>query len=327
MSRATWLDPSWRAAAEAWTTDRLAERDLTLDGPIEQPHVAPWATVLRVPTDQGPFWFKASASGTAYEHRMFAVLSEVVPDHVLTPLATEIDDGIGRAWSLLPDAGTRLRDHLESHPEERFTRWEEVVREHAHLQRALVPSVDRLLALGVPDMRPLAVPRHAAAVIEWLDLSDDLAARAHDWIPRFADACASLAESAVPSTVQQDDLHDGNVLLHGTTYRLVDWGDASISHPFGVFLILRIALARQAEVDPLGPELTRLRDVYLEEFTDLAPRAELERDLERAAYVQGVARLCSWQRALADATAEEGHEWASQLPGYLAELTTEVPPP
>lgn len=327
MSRATWLDPTWRAEAETWATARLAEHGLTVTGAIEQPHVAPWATVLRVPTDQGPFWFKASASGTAYEHRMFAVLAEVAPEHVLTPLATDIDDSLGRAWSLLPDAGTRLRDRLEAHPEERFNRWETVVRDHAELQRALVPSVDRLLALGVPDMRPAAVPGHATSVIDWLELDAGLTGRANAWLPLFADSCAALAESAVPPTLQQDDLHDGNVLLHGTTYRLVDWGDASIGHPFGVFLILRIALARRGGVDPEGPEVLRLRDAYLEVFTDLAPRSELARDLERAAYVQGIARLCTWQRALADATPEEGHEWASQLPGYLAELITEVPPP
>ena len=227
---------------------------------------------------------------------MFAVLSEVVPDHVLTPLATEIDDERGRAWSLLPDAGTRLRDRVESHPEERFARWEDVVRDLAELQRALVPSTDRLLDLGVPDMRPLSLPRHAEVVLDWLDVDADLDGRARAWLPEFADACSALAESVVPSTVQQDDLHDGNVLLHGATYRFVDWGDAGISHPFGVFLILRIALARQAEVSPTGPELTRLRDAYLEVFADLAPRADLERDLERAAYVQGIARLCAWQR-------------------------------
>ena len=165
--------------------------------------------------------------------------------------------GCGTGWRPIPRSASR--------------RWEDVVRDHAELQRALVPSTDRLLALGVPDMRPLALPRHAESVVDWLDLDPDLDGRARAWLPGFADACSSLAESVVPSTVQQDDLHDGNVLLDGTTYRLVDWGDAGISHPFGVWLILRIMLSRQAEVDPRGPELTRLRDAYLEMFTDLRP--------------------------------------------------------
>ena len=116
-------------------------------------------------------------------------------------------------------------------------------------------------AVDGPAARPGGA-RHAArsrcpgtrsAVVDWLALDPDLDGRARAWLPGFADACSSLAESVVPSTVQQDDLHDGNVLLHGTTYRLVDWGDAGISHPFGVFLILRISLARRAEVDPPGP--------------------------------------------------------------------------
>ena len=329
MTTRVWSDPQWRSGAEAWARDRLAEHGHAVVGPVEQPHAAPWATVLRLPTDHGPFWFKASASGTAYEHRMFGVLADVVPEHVLAPLATDVE----RAWSLLPDAGTRLRDRLESHPGERFARWEDVVRDHAVLQRALTGTVDRMLALGVPDMRPPAVPDHAAGVLDWLELDGALRARADRWLPSLAEACDALGVSAVPATVQQDDLHDGNVLLdadapmHAPAYRLVDWGDACVGHPFGVFLILRIALSTRGAVDPHGPELTRVRDAYLEPFTDLATAAELRRDLERAAYVQSIPRLCTWQRALADAAPEEALPWLGELPGWMASLIDEPVPP
>jgi len=314
-----WSDPQWRAEAEAWATERLAERGLPVVGPVEQPHVAPWATVLRLPTDEGPFWFKASASGTAYEHRMFGLLADVAPEHVLAPVATDV----GRAWSLLPDAGTRLRDRLEIHPGERFDRWVDVVRDHAVLQRALTGTVDSMLALGVPDMRPPAVPHHATALLDWLDLGHAQRTRVEGWLPSLTRACDALAASAVPPTVQQDDLHDGNVLLdagapmHASAYRLVDWGDASISHPFGVFLILRISLATRGGVDPHGPELRRVEDAYLAGFADLAPVEELREELALAEYVQGIARLCTWQRALADATVEEGAPWFDELPGWL----------
>jgi Phosphotransferase enzyme family len=318
----TWLDPAWRATAEAWATDRLAENGLAVDGPIEQPHVAPWATVLRLPTAHGPFWFKASAPGTAYEHRMFGVLSEVVPEQVLTAIATDVE----RAWSLLPDAGTRLRDRLEVHPDERFDRWVEVATDHARLQRALAPHSDRLIDLGVPDMRPRAVPEAAAALVESMDLDDDLRARARNWLPQLAAACETLAASSVPATVQQDDLHDGNVLIDGPTYRLVDWGDACISHPFGVFLILRISLAQRGEVEAHGPELRRVEDAYLSGFSDLAPLHDLRRELLLAEYVQSIARLCTWQRELSDASPEEGAQWRDALPGWFADLIDEPVP-
>ena len=207
---------------------------------------------------------------------MFGVLADVAPEHVLAPVATDVD----RAWSVLPDAGTRLRDRLETHPGERFDRWVDVVRDHAVLQRALHRD-------GRLDARPRG-PRHATT--DRHPPRRRLAGLARPR-PRPADsgagvassltrACDALAASPVPPTVQQDDLHDGNVLLDAgapmpLAYRLVDWGDASISHPFGVFLILRISLATRGGVDPHGPELRRVEDAYLAGFADLAPVEEL----------------------------------------------------
>lgn len=52
-----------------------------------------------------------------------------------------------------------------------------------------------------------------------------------------------------------------------------DWGEASVAHPFGVFLVLRFQLARAAGVSKYGPELTRLQEAYLECFSDMAPQS------------------------------------------------------
>ena len=206
MTTRVWTDPQWRAGAETWATERLAEHGCQWWPRSSSRTSAPWATVLRLPTHEGPLWFKASASGTAYEHRMFGVLADVAPEHVLTPLATDV----ARAWSVLPDAGTRLRDRFETHPAERFDRWVDVVRDHAVLQRALTGTVDSMLALGVPDMRPPTVPHHAAACWTGSTSTTRSGSRA-EVASALAAACDTLAASPVPPTVQQDDLHDGNV--------------------------------------------------------------------------------------------------------------------
>jgi Phosphotransferase enzyme family len=146
-------------------------------------------------------------------------------------------------------------------------------------------------------------------------------------LPRISAAAAALAGSAVPASVQHDDLHDANVLLNDVTYRVFDWGDANVAHPFGVFLVLRRALARPAGVDAHGSELTRLQDAYLECFSDLAPRKELTVDLRRAEYVAGLGRICSWGRALRTATPEEVAQYADADSGWLAECIDQPPPP
>ena len=57
-----------------------------------------------------------------------------------------------------------------------------------------------------------------------------------------------------------------------------------------------------------------MEDAYLAGFADIAPAAELREQLALAEYVQGVARLCSWQRALADASREEAPSGSPSSP-------------
>ena len=97
---AIWSSEAWRTAAVEWIDDQGVERT----GEVEQPHLRPWATVLRVPTRNGPLWFKACSADTAFEAALYELLARVVPDKVLVPLAVDVE----RAWILLPDGGTSL---------------------------------------------------------------------------------------------------------------------------------------------------------------------------------------------------------------------------
>ena len=324
MIGSRWLEPSWRAQALRWVENQLGELGLARTGQPEQPHVRPWATALRIPTDRGPVWLKASAPGTAYEHGLLQVLGEVAPEQVLVPLAGDPSS----AWSLLPDGGTTLRGWLAQRERERFDRWTDLVQEHAALQRATAPAIDRLLAAGTPDLRPGRVEVVIGAVLSDASIDAVLRRRGErEWLPHILEAATALTESSVPSTIQHDDLHDANVLLNGAAYRVFDWGDASVAHPFGVFLVLRRQLASSAGVSEHGRELTRLEDAYLECFADLAPVSELRLDLRRAEYVAGVGRIWSWARALLGATAEEVARYGDTSSGWLAECIDQPPPP
>ena len=74
-----WLDATWRTAALSWVTARLDEHGRSVVGDVEQPHVYPWSTVFRVPTADGPVWFKANARGTAYEVPLLDGSRRLVP--------------------------------------------------------------------------------------------------------------------------------------------------------------------------------------------------------------------------------------------------------
>ena len=78
-----WTDPAWRAEVDAWVGTRLEELGLGITGPVEQPHIRPWATALRIPTDGGDVWFKANMRDAPVDQRLAHRLVGVVERGVL----------------------------------------------------------------------------------------------------------------------------------------------------------------------------------------------------------------------------------------------------
>jgi len=113
--QAIWASDGWRADAVAWLDEQLGAAGIRRTGDVEQPHLRPWATVLKVPTTRGPLWFKAAAPGAAFEVGIYELLARAVPDRVLLPIALDVE----RAWIVLSDGGPRLAAGSEE-ADERF---------------------------------------------------------------------------------------------------------------------------------------------------------------------------------------------------------------
>src|SRR5512144_1760084 len=92
-----WSEPGWLEEASAWIRTELERQGMHLNGPIEQPHVRPWSTVLRVPTDRGALFFKASGRLLANEPALVPVLSRFRCDCVLPVLGVDVE----RGWMLI----------------------------------------------------------------------------------------------------------------------------------------------------------------------------------------------------------------------------------
>ena len=295
-----WASPAWLEEATDWIDEQLATAGSRRTGPVEQPHLRPWATALRVPTTGGTVWLKAAAPSTSFEIALYELLAREVPEHVLVPLAVDA----GRDWVLLPDGGSRLGDRVGS--EDLAAALCEVLPQYAELQRALAPSADAILALGAPDMRPQVMPQRFEEAMEATaglagrsDVHERLAARRGD----VAEWCARLADAPGPVSLDHNDLHAWNVLGAGT-FRFYDWGDSVVAHAFASLLLPLTDVRNQADDDAA----LRLRDAYLEAWSDLAPHAELVETLELAVRVGWIARSHTWLRAVGDATDER---WAT----------------
>ena len=308
-------DPAWRAEVEAWIEERLAEHGRRVEG-REQLFAAPWSTVLRVATDRGPAWFKANVSALAHEARVTAVLAEVRPE--LLPEVLAADEQ--RGWMLLEDAGDRLRELELDHEI-----WLELLPLYAELQMAAAPHVDRLLDAGAPDRRLAALPQLFAELAAddaalRPDAEDALAEEQVEQVralgPHVADWCAELVALGIPPSIQHDDLQDGQVFRRDGSWRFIDWGDASVAHPFfTLHVTLRVLCYRLGlPDDPLGSGIERYRAAYLEPWTALAPREELEAALPAALLVGGVGRAIAWRELLAETPSPE---WADAVPGHL----------
>ncbi|MGN9812263.1 phosphotransferase [Micromonospora sp. BQ11] len=323
---AQWDGPGWREAARGWVTDQLGRHGRRLTGPVEE-RVRPWSLVWRVPTDVGDAWFKANNDGTRYEAGLLAALARLTPGRVPDPLAVDA----GRGWSLLPDGGETLRDVLGRHRDP--SRWEQVLPEYADLQRVVAPHSDELLALGLPDHRPNLLPELFEALLDddeslMVGREGGLTPETYAWlrgrVGRYAEDCRRLADLGVAPSVQHDDLHDGNVFAGPSGHRFFDWGDASLAHPFGTLLVTLRSVAHTFDLPHGDPVLVRLRDAYLEAWTDRYDRATLREAAALATTVTVVSRSLSWRRALRT-TDPARAEYAAAVPGWLEELGEPAP--
>jgi hypothetical protein len=247
---------------------RWIESHVEVAGAIEQPHIRPWATALRVPTARGTMWFKAARPAFAHEARVVELLRPFAPD-LLPEVIASTDDG----WLLLADAGERAREHPVD--------WRAVLHAYAELQRESASVVDALLAAGAYDNRSDRVLERAEALTRFLP--DDLAAALRERLPRVCEHMERIGTSRLPVTVDHGDLHDGNVFSARGQVRILDWGDSAVAHPF-----FTLSIAEGDEVE-----------WALEAWDGFAPHAELQEEAAIVVEHRFLLRALNWEHVAA----------------------------
>ena len=281
---------------------------------IEPMKDRPWASTWRLRTGAEVAYLKTTVPTTRYEVPLLTALAQAVPELVPAVLAHETTHG----WLLLADAGDPLDDAGADGFDPAV--WPAMLARYARLQRAVEPEVNALLAVGVPDERPerlidvLNQLLHESTQLADLTQAERSALTSDS--ARWRDDLAAVTELALPASVQHGDLHPGNVGIgpDGTT-RFFDFGDASIAHPFCTLEVpLRVARSRGAD----EAALERIRNAYLEPFTDLAGLDDLRQTAGRMARISPLTRATAWHRALIAAPAD--HEWGDAVTGWLRDM-------
>ncbi|HEX5245773.1 MAG TPA: phosphotransferase [Gaiellaceae bacterium] len=272
---------------------RWVEARVTPAGPIELAHDKPWSRVWKVPlADDDAAWFKVCAPVQAFEPRLTAALHGRWPDRIVDVIAHDEE----RAWLLLADGGTPVGAYGNA-PDA----WAAALPLYAELQRGEVEHVGAHLDGGVTDRRLERLPAlYEDMLRRELPLEPEECEVLRRFARVFAELCRELEGPAVPETVQHDDLHIGNVYAKDERMLILDWGDASMAHPF-------FSLARGGDEWP-----ARLRRAYLEPWgPGLDETLELALRVGSFAYVFGFLRL--WDHL--DETAREHYRAA--LPRML----------
>ncbi|WP_330241885.1 aminoglycoside phosphotransferase family protein [Streptomyces sp. NBC_00525] len=314
-----WERSAWREEALGWAERALAAHGLRPSGPREV-RLRPWSVLVRMPVeDHDAVWFKANPPASAFEAGLTEALARWLPEQVLKPLAVAAD----RGWFLLPDGGPLFRDVLDAGTAGPRS-WEDMLRQYADVQRALIPYTEEIASLGVPDARTAVLPEVFDRIVDEntaLGPGDRQALR--ESRPRLVDWCAELAGVGIADSLDHSDLHDGQLFAPAPgRFTFFDWGDAAVTHPFCGLLVP----ARRAR-EEYGPEvLPRLRDAYLEPWTGAGrTAAELRRAVGLAWRLAAIGRACAWGRLFPGATGGTGGGGGEESAGWLRELFTEPP--
>jgi hypothetical protein len=314
---------SWFEQASNWVHNELERQDIYVTDQIEQPDASLSSAVLRVPTTEGEFYFKACGSGFTHEPALTDSLWRWRPDCMPPVLAIDPQ----RGWMLTPDLGTSLRSINQ--PTRVLQHWQRVLPLFAEMQIDMVSRNTEILELGGLDRRLTMLPDLYEQLLSDTDalligrsggLSTEEYRSLREFTREFRAMCELLAGYDIPETLHHEDFHDANIFLRDSRYTFADWGESGVAHPFVTLLVTSRVIAWRLKLAEDGPELMKLRDIYLEPWTQYESRENLIAAFRLAYRVGMICRALTWHRILAGVEGPVKAEDSDAVPVWLLEF-------
>ena len=313
------LETRW----EAWIDESLSGLGIQRASPLETFHLRPWSSVARCASSAGGLYFKTCEPQSRHEAGLLKLFSERQADCTPAILAVDLEQG----WVLMRDSGQRLRERLTQ--DNWLDHWIPAITRYAELQIDLIPHSADLLRLGVPDRRPGLLADRLESILAQQDMlmlgeAEGLSAsdfeRLHQLLPRIRERCAQLAQAGIPNSLNHGDFHDANIFLHDGGYVFLDWGDASLTHPFFSLRTAYVSLENTLGYEEDSPVFDRLRDGYLDAWQASYDRTSLHDSFALARKLWSLTSLLSWHQSLASYPAQERRAYLPAIPSLLHEL-------
>jgi hypothetical protein len=275
-----WYRHGWRSSALDWAKGVARSNGLRLLSEPEQLRSWERSSLWRLNTVEGRYYFKAVPPIFAHEPALTQLLGKLNKNWFAPALAIAPQHG----WLIMGDAGpqTLLGDKDAA-------KWEAALRVYAEMQISLIPATSQLLAIGLPDRRVNGFGERVNKLLADTDalrsgpagLSIEEIERLRGQLGELQDAIELLASSSIPVSLEHGDFAPGQIVTGDDgKYRFIDWSDSSVAFPFLSMLFFWAEL--KGEFENYQDVRLRLRDAYLEPWTALRPKAELDLLFEAA---------------------------------------------
>jgi hypothetical protein len=266
-----WVLPGWRDEVALWVDGQLSRHGLPPLARIEQVKVWEFSHVLRLWAGDVELYFKALAASGAVEPPLVERLAALHPAIMSDVVSVEP----GRRWLLMRASPGALLDQVDD-----VVRWEQAAKALARVQIDSASRIAELQALGCVE-RPLA---WLAGEIDPL-LADSAAMQPQDPEalttleierlrtrgPELHALCRELDAYGAPACLEHGDFWAANVIATARGPVLIDWEDATLSHPFLSAYLLLTSLDYADAIADKAAARDRIRRAYLGPWREVWP--------------------------------------------------------
>jgi len=270
--------PGWLRELFQWVEEQTSPLGLRPTGKFRQLNASPTFSLLRLATNDGALWFKATGEPNAHELVVSLVLARLFPRHVPRIL------GVHRSWNGWLSAevsGTALDEISDC-----FT-LEQAAGELAELQIASIGKSRELLEGKCKDLR-------ISGVVKFIDpflarMADFMAAQekkspaplSNSELASLGDglkeSCSLLQSFSLPDTLGHIDFNPGNILVSPDHCVFLDWAEGCVTNPLITFEYLRRHMERSGVKEPAAD--ARLSAAFLRPWTAFFSPEDLRRAL------------------------------------------------
>lgn len=282
-----WSQKNYYDKIIVWIGEELKNANLHVKGDVEHLKETDLTLLLRMPTNEDDYYFKAVGAASKFEAALSQELYRDSPGRTVNVLGIHETEG----WLLMKDLyGEPLRMQKDK------KLWQRAISEYAELQVSEIGSVDKFLQMGVPDRR---IPNLKEEINHHLEemcltgLSKEETNQVLSLLPALMEMSDEM--DSIPASIEHGDLHTNNIRIVEDNLVFFDWGDASISHPFFSTRVFWHALddLTSSEAEWLGI-VEEFRSYYLEPWTKFGSMKEIDNILRISDELACVQRALSW---------------------------------